>query len=991
MTSLQALRQFLSASSAAVSGRLVYVIALYLIPSGTVLLSILAVLNLPNYYPLEKGQALAFRALADNAAPSTPEQALQQLSRQAPVSSVPTTENAWLLFTAPAQPDNGHTAIDIPAAPTQSLQCWNGTDLSSMGKAYRGGSDGALRASKLGFAIILGAMHAPRSVLCQITLAHPTTITSELWPVINLHKASKRHARGTGLLEGGLLTIALFTLVIAITNREWIYLLLSAWLVGNLRLGAYAMGWDTQWLGYLIPLEWMPQIRQLTIAAYYLLTYTLFTQLFRNNYRLNYPRLLRATQYAGLVLLAGALALPSSAFQPLMWVITAFGISVAAFLLSRVLYRNRSRVWLWHIVSLSMALCVLLSGASLAFFGRTDFLDIFNSVVALLLSSVMVALAVAERISEERNERLRVQTELVSNYAISPIGMFTLDSDGVFLRANHVIEQMLGFSMDEQHPPAWTDYFLDQNWSLLAKKTLTGADIEIARHHAADDPTLPKHFVIRVAMADGLIEGSLQDVTARTEIIQKLRNQLDQDPLTDVLNRNGIEKALDQSLEKLSDGEPCALAYLDLDHFKRINGMFGHTAGDEVLKQVCQRIKIALTEQQQLGRIGGDEFIILFPDTKASDAQPVAQQIATSLNSVSFQVEGRAFHMKAAVGVIDVNSQMLAKDAISAASRACRDARKQHADVIIYEHNSPELIEHSEELRLFDQLEGGDSPRGLYLEMQPIMSLHQPLDSLDFEVLLRVRDSNGVLIPTERIVSAAETSGTITTIDKWVFLATLEWLAKHEPRLNKTQLVSINLSGVSLNDEKFMESLFGILATYGHLARRLLVEITEGVALQDLNRTRRLMGRLQAMGIRIALDDFGAGYTSFSYLKELPADAIKIDGALVKDMLANETNIAIIKAIVELARNLGMKIIAEWVEDCATLQALQELGVDYVQGWAISRAQAPTDILNALTINDLVSNAETRELILHAQHQSRRIAPSSPKAALGQQTSISQH
>ncbi|NYT65354.1 EAL domain-containing protein [Alcaligenaceae bacterium] len=804
-------------------------------------------------------------------------------------------------------------------------------------------------------------------MLCQLSVAHPTVVSSELWPVINLHKSSKRHARGTGLLEGGLLTIALFTLVIAITNREWIYLLLSAWLLGNLRLGAYAMGWDTQWLGYLIPLEWMPQIRQLTIASYYLLTYTLFTQLFRNNYRLNYPRLLRTAQMAGLVLLVGALVLPQDAFQPLMWVITAFGISVVAFLLSRVLYRNRSRIWLWHIVSLSMALCVLLSGASLAFFGRTDFLDIFNSVIALLLSSVMVALAVAERIREERNERLRVQTELIGNYAISPVGLFTLDSDGVFLRANQVTEQMLGFSMNDDPAPVWTDYFPDQNWHILAKKTLSGVDIDIDRHCPVSDPTLPKHFVIRVAMANGQIEGSLQDVTARTEIIQKLRNQLDQDPLTEVLNRTGIEKALDESLGKIPDGEPCALAYLDLDHFKRINGMFGHTAGDEVLKQVCQRIKIALTEQQQLGRIGGDEFIILFPNASASEVEPAAQEIAASLNTVSFQVDGRAFHMRAAVGVIDINSQMLAKDAISAASRACRDARKQHADVMVYEHNSPELLEHHEELRLFDQLEGGDSPRGLYLEMQPIMSLHRPLDTMDFEVLLRVRDSNGTLIPTNRIVSAAETSGTITTIDKWVFLATLEWLAKHDSRLNKTQLVSINLSGVSLNDEKFMESLFGILATYGHLARRLLVEITEGVALQDLNRTRRLMGRLQAMGIRIALDDFGAGYTSFSYLKELPADAIKIDGALIKDMLANETNTAIVKAIVELARNLGMKVIAEWVEDCATLQALQDLGVDYAQGWVISRAQAPADILNARTVNDLIMNPETSEFISRAQ------------------------
>lgn len=986
MSPLQALRQFLSANFAAVSDRLIYTLALYVIPASIVIFSVLSLVTLQSYYPIEKGASLTFKAYSQAEPTLSPQDILSKLKTQDTLNSFTATDTAWLLFQVNQQPDDLHMAIDIPAQNTEYLQCWDAANLNLLGTATRGNASGALRANKMGFALILGSVPVTRSVLCQADFAEPTSVTAELWPVINLRKSANRHARGIGLLEGGLLTVALFILIIGITNREWIYLLLSAWLVGNLRLGAYAMGWDTQWLGYLIPFEWVPLIRQLTIAAYYLLTYTLFTQLFRNQHRLQYPRLLTATKIAGLVLLAGAITLPHAWFQPLMWTLSAYGIMVAAFLLSRILIRRNSRVWLWHIVSLSMAFSVLLSGLSFVFYGRTGFLDIFNSVIALLLSSIMVALAVAERMREERYERTKAQTELVSNYAISPVGMFTLDSAGHFQRANPYLEQMLDLCVDDIPAPRWTDYFPAQNWIDLAQQTLAGQEVEIQLNPSPLNTQPPRYFVVRIAPSNGLIEGSLQDITARTEIIQKLRSQVDNDPLTDVLNRQGIEKKLDHSLTKLAKGEPCALAYLNLDQFKRINGMFGHTAGDEVLKQVCQRIKISLNNQQQLGRIGGDEFIILFPNTKASDATPAAQEIASSLNNVIFQVEGRAFHMKSAVGVIDVNSEMLAKDAISAASRACRDARQQHTDVVTYEHDSPELVEHNEELRLFDQLEGGDSPKGLYLEMQPIMSMRAPLDTMNFEVLLRVRDSSGALVPTSRIVRAAEHSGTITTIDKWVFMATLEWLTKHEHRLDKTQLVSINLSGVSLNDDKFMESLFHTLATHGRVAKRLLVEITEGVALQDLNRTRRLMGRLQAMGIRIALDDFGAGYTSFSYLKELPADAIKIDGALVKDMLANDTNVAIIRAIVELARNLGMKVIAEWVEDCATLQALQDMGVDYVQGWVISPAQAPVAILNATTVKDLVISPETREFIQHTQHQHTQKKPT-----LGPHSTLSTH
>src|SRR5690606_37906235 len=193
---------------------------------------------------------------------------------------------------------------------------------------------------------------------------------------------------------------------------------------------------------------------------------------------------------------------------------------------------------------------------------------------------------------------------------------------------------------------------------------------------------------------------------------------------------------------------------------------------------------------------------------------------------------------------------------------------------------------------------------------------------------------------------------------------TLEWLSKHEKRLAKTQFISINLSGVSLNDDKFIDAFFTILAHHSHLTKRLWVEITEGVALQNLDRTRQFMKRLQAMGVRIALDDFGAGYTSFSYLKELRADVIKIDGTLIRDMLANESSVAIVHTIIELARNLGMESIAEWVEDTPTLEALKRMGVDHVQGFVVSKARPPVDILNARSLADLVSTASVREFIL---------------------------
>ncbi|UYO93661.1 putative bifunctional diguanylate cyclase/phosphodiesterase [Pollutimonas sp. M17] len=958
---------------ASACGRLVYYFSLYAVPAGIVLFSIAALLMLNNRYPPTSGSPLQLQVFPDPGFAHSPGTALEALKRREHVTHAKVDGPTWFLVDVPAEPELGETAIDVPSRLTQRIACWNAATMRSLGAADQDLTTGSLRTSKQGYSVMLGRSPLPASILCFATFVDQTTLNVDLWSITDLRTSTSRFDRGVSLLEGGLLTIALFILVIAITNREWIYLLLAAWLVGNLRLGALAMGWDTQWLGRNIPLEWMPFIRQVTVAAYYLLTYTLFTQLFRSSRVASYPRLLRITQWAGLLQLAAAFLLPYEQFRPLMWAVCGFGILVMAFLLARTVYRTRSRVWMWHIVSLSMALCVMLSGILLVIFGRTPFVDIFNSVVALLLSNVMIALAVAERMREDRRERIRAQTELVSNYAVTPIGMFTLGFDNVFQRANPVLEQMLGVSLNNDNDTAihWTDYFEEQDWHKLSEQTEAGQEVEIKRLDPSNDPGLPQHFVVRAAMADGRIEGSLQDITARTKTINQLRLLADNDPLTDVLNRRGIEKALDKSLGDLKEGQPCALAYLDLDHFKRINGLFGHTAGDEVLKQVCQRIKSALSDSQHIGRIGGDEFIVLFPNTPVSEAREAAKRIIEQLSTTAFHIGTRAFQIKSAIGVVEVNQSMSAKDAISAANHACREARKQHQSVVVYEQDSQELLDHTEELRLFDQLEGGDSPRGLYLELQPIMSLKDPLQSLNFEVLLRVRDSAGALIPSGKIVSSAEESGTITIIDKWVFSATLEWLAKHEKRLGKTQFISINLSGVSLNDDKFIDAFFANLAHHSHLTKRLCVEITEGVALQDLDRTRQFMKRLQRMGVRIALDDFGAGYTSFSYLKELRADAIKIDGALIKDMLANDTNIAIVRTIVELARNLGMKSIAEWVEDGATMQALQDMGVDYVQGYIVSKSRPPIDILNALTITDLVSSSETLAFIRKTAAQAR--------------------
>ena len=241
--------------------------------------------------------------------------------------------------------------------------------------------------------------------------------------------------------------------------------------------------------------------------------------------------------------------------------------------------------------------------------------------------------------------------------------------------------------------------------------------------------------------------------------------------------------------------------------------------------------------------------------------------------------------------------------------------------------------------------------------MQPIMSTQTPYQTLDFEALVRMRNSEGRVIPAGRLITAAETNGRIAIIDRWVLRTMLEWMYENHHLLNRTRFACVNISGGSLNDERFVQDIRAMLSDYRQITGQLCLEITEAVALQDLNNTRRFVDELQALGAKVALDDFGAGYTSFAYLKNLTADAVKIDGAFIRDLNRHPANYGIAKGIVDLAHNLGMRSVAEWVEDQATLETLLEIGVDYVQGYAIAKPMAPSAILACRSAADFIQDA----------------------------------
>jgi diguanylate cyclase (GGDEF)-like protein len=944
--------------------KLLHGLAAYLVPLAIALFSLMALLTWDNHYPAGEGQLLPMRILEQEGRELRPADALRLLGDQPSVMFHDThlsEKPYWFSLLVIPELDGSAVSVELPSRHASEILSWDGASLKELGQADRAKTHGALSLVKAGFALTLKALPVEQTLLCRGSFVGPARISAAQWPSGQLDKAERAFHRMSGLLDGGLIVLTMFVLITGIINREGTYVLFAAWLLVNLRMAALSFGGSAQWLGHTVPLEWIPLARSTTLAFYYTLTAALFRTLFREELeKVGYNRLLRYTLWSCVPVVLVALLLPYRSFLPIMWTISGCGILVVVFFLARILILIRSPVAVWYSASLGVTLAASFVEVVSAAIGFKGLAGSFNSVTAALSSSLLAALAIAAQLRIKNQQWLEAQAELQHTYDAMPIGLFTLNVSGVFLSANPAMQAMIGADRIQLGKDSWEHYFSEGAWPHLHRLVHSQIDSELEIRCKSLPGHEQKRFLVKATLARGKIEGSLQDITERSKATEDLQFMANNDPLTKVLNRRGINTVLELAIIALPAGIPVALAYLDLDRFKLINDLYGHSAGDEILKQVCERIDAMLTGGQRMGRVGGDEFVIVFPGTQIAAASWVCRGIVDAISTAPYQIGDKAFQVRVSIGLIELSTGTKIKDAISSADRACRDAKAAPDGLVIYEKNAAAFHEREVELKLVERFAGASAPHGLFVDMQPIMSLKNPHASLNFEVLLRMRDTDGSIIPAGRIIPAAEGSGRIGMIDRWVLATVLDWLNSHQEKLDRTQFVCMNLSGASLNDERFVQDAFEMLEKNRHAASMLCLEITESVALHDLANTRRFIDQVRSCGVRIALDDFGAGYTSFSYLKDLPADVLKIDGSFIVNMNAHPANIAIVEAIVSLATNLGMKTIAEWAEDNATVQTLVEIGVDYVQGYAVARPQTPERILAASSAASFIQDADLK-------------------------------
>ncbi|UVW30415.1 EAL domain-containing protein [Massilia sp. H6] len=934
--------------------------AYYLIPLGIGIVSFIALVFWQNQYRTTGEVPLSMYVTVQTEATLAPGAALARAEAGSLVSGHDThLSEAPVWFAFEPMPRAGSQIVEFASRHAQDVACWNAGNLAPLGAATRDAGSGAIAGAKAGFALKLAPL--PPRLLCRATFAGPARLSVLQWPADQFALSVEQYHRKSGLLDGGMLVLALFILITALINRQPLYVLFAGWLVLNLRVGALSAGWDIQWLGQTMPSEWLLLSRSLTITLYGIATLTLYQALLRENIAaMRYVLPMRIMQWLCLPMLAAAVFLPYGVYLPLLWGITVCCFSVMTVGLFKIIAESRNRVASWFAASFAVSFLATIAEVAAAALGVRELLGIINSVTAALASSLLAALAVAEQMRHETEQREAAQQELEHAYQAMPVGLFTLDMYGHFLSVNPALQKMLGMSSFVAGRTAWRQFFTESTWTALHEQVHARAEAEMEL--TSRDGS--QRFLVSATLARARVEGVLQDTTEKHKATEQLQFMANNDPLTKVYNRRGIEGAFALAGGGLAAGKPMALAYVDLDRFKLINDLFGHAAGDEVLKQVCERMATMLAGGQQIGRVGGDEFVVLMPETAIPLASIICRGIVDRLGNTPYRVGDKAFHVRASVGLIEVTPGIAMKDAVSTADRACREAKLGTGEgLVVYERGADAFVQRAAELDMVARLSANNATDSLLLEMQPIMSLTDPRDSLNFEVLLRMREANGRIVPAGAIIAAAEKSGRASVIDRWVLSTTLAWIAEHADRLVNTRFVCMNLSGASLNDERFVQDTFEILGRYVHVASRLCLEITESVALHDLDNTRRFIDQVRSFGVKVALDDFGAGYTSFSYLKELPADVLKIDGNFIVNINAHPANVAIVEAIVSLAVNLGMKTIAEWAEDAATVQTLSEIGVDYVQGWAVSRSQPPERLLEARSSADFITDPEVLDVL----------------------------
>jgi diguanylate cyclase (GGDEF)-like protein/PAS domain S-box-containing protein len=480
------------------------------------------------------------------------------------------------------------------------------------------------------------------------------------------------------------------------------------------------------------------------------------------------------------------------------------------------------------------------------------------------------------------------------------------------------------------------------NDMLSAKVKSTNAEVKIlTKKNQPVWVEMKLHQLIKHGKVDGLT-ATLDNINDRKKAEEELQHLALHDTLTGLYNRYYFDNELNRlTLLASRSKQKHSLLYIDLDHFKIINDTEGHQTGDIVLKEVSQALSSRLRQSDILCRVGGDEFVILLPETKLKNAMEIGDTICQQIAETPFQFGTTTYKISASIGVAEVDGQASAAEYLRQADIALYVAKNKGRNrTHSFAEGDSESTKQLDNLKWVQKVQQAVIDDNLEMHFQPVWSIAEHKVAY-FEALVRLSINNELTYP-DAFIPALERANDISFLDHQVINKTIK-LASENAQLEK---VAINLSGQAFSDERLLPLIKEKLALYNVPGERIIFELTESASLTNVRGTRRMIEQLSAIGCQFSIDDFGTGFSTFAYLKELPAHSVKIDGTFVRDMTTNDVDHALVSAIANVALVLNKNSVAEFVENEEVFDSLRKIGVTYAQGYFISK---PLPLEQALT------------------------------------------
>ncbi len=558
--------------------------------------------------------------------------------------------------------------------------------------------------------------------------------------------------------------------------------------------------------------------------------------------------------------------------------------------------------------------------------------------------SALIALIWDAAVQRPQRRRLE-QLEAIYRHAHDAVLVFD-PRDGRLIDYNPRTAELLGMAPSRLECIHLTDLHHEDEafLSSLVDDVMGGAQGRYLRIHyrAADGRVVPAEVAASRLYVDGrdLLLCIARDIREREDAAQRIQHLAYHDTLTGLPNRSLLSDRINRALARgRRTGQLGGLLFIDLDKFKRINDSLGHSIGDELLKELARRLRSTLREEDTVARLGGDEFVVLLEGLgpRAIGAVAKASEIAEKLRGVftdAYELNGHELYVTASIGIVtfpqdgDTVDTLLrhADTAMYYAKGAGRDGAR------VFERRMDEAV--SSRLRLENELRAGLRDGQFVLYFQPVLTIKDGR-VLGAEVLLRWQHPRDGLISPKAFLPCIENSALMLKLDDWVLSESCRLLGdiQNDPTLSPPDCLSINVSHQQFHQPDFVDRVTAILTETGADPRRLQFELTETMLIKDIKESVACMSALKQLGIRFAIDDFGTGYSSLSSLRQLPIDTLKVDRTFIRDMAGDPNDAVIVRAILSMAQQFGLKVIAEGVETREQLQFLRDADCTYYQGY----------------------------------------------------------